>query len=99
LLQLVHGRLDPLLRRKGTLPALAALSRGGYVGRDDSRSLAEAYTFLRQVEHLLQLYRLRRTHVLPSDPDDLRRLGRAFGMHADPVGEFTARWRRHAREA
>jgi glutamate-ammonia-ligase adenylyltransferase len=99
LLQLVHGRLDPLLRRKATLPALAALSRGGYVGREDSRGLAEAYTFLRQVEHLLQLHRLRRTHILPSDPGDLRRLGRALGMHADPVGEFTARWRRHAREA
>ncbi|MDF2710302.1 bifunctional [glutamine synthetase] adenylyltransferase/[glutamine synthetase]-adenylyl-L-tyrosine phosphorylase [Nonomuraea muscovyensis] len=99
LLQLVHGRLDPLLRRRATLPALAALSRGGYVGRDDSRGLAEAYTFLRQVEHLLQLHRLRRTHVLPEDPGALRRLGRALGMQADPVGEFTARWRRHAREA
>ncbi|WP_219510796.1 bifunctional [glutamine synthetase] adenylyltransferase/[glutamine synthetase]-adenylyl-L-tyrosine phosphorylase [Nonomuraea ceibae] len=99
LLQLVHGRLDPLLRRRATLPALAALSRGGYVGRDDSRGLAEAYTFLRQVEHLLQLHRLRRTHVLPEDPADLRRLGRALGMQADPVGEFTQRWRRHAREA
>ncbi|WP_101783185.1 bifunctional [glutamine synthetase] adenylyltransferase/[glutamine synthetase]-adenylyl-L-tyrosine phosphorylase [Nonomuraea indica] len=99
LLQLVHGRLDPLLRRRATLPALAALSRGGYVGRDDSRGLAEAYTFLRRVEHLLQLHRLRRTHVLPEDPGDLRRLGRALGMQADPVGEFTARWRRHAREA
>lgn len=99
LLQLVHGRLDPLLRRRATLPALAALSRGGYVGRDDSRGLAEAYTFLRQVEHLLQLHRMRRTHVLPTDSADLRRLGRALGMQADPVGEFTARWRRHAREA
>ncbi|NRQ39249.1 bifunctional [glutamine synthetase] adenylyltransferase/[glutamine synthetase]-adenylyl-L-tyrosine phosphorylase [Nonomuraea sp. NN258] len=99
LLQLVHGRLDPLLRRRATLPALAALSRGGYVGRDDSRGLAEAYSFLRQVEHLLQLHRLRRTHIVPSDPADLRRLGRALGMSADPVGEFTARWRRHAMEA
>ncbi|MGW4405934.1 bifunctional [glutamine synthetase] adenylyltransferase/[glutamine synthetase]-adenylyl-L-tyrosine phosphorylase [Nonomuraea sp. NPDC004702] len=99
LLQLVHGRLDPLLRRRATLPALAALSRGGYVGRDDSRGLAEAYSFLRQVEHLLQLHRLRRTHLLPTDEADLRRLGRALGMQADPVGEFTARWRRHAMEA
>ncbi|WP_106242568.1 bifunctional [glutamine synthetase] adenylyltransferase/[glutamine synthetase]-adenylyl-L-tyrosine phosphorylase [Nonomuraea fuscirosea] len=99
LLQLVHGRLDPLLRRRATLPALAALSRGGYVGREDSKGLAEAYTFLRQVEHLLQLHRLRRTHVVPTDDDDLRRLGRALGMQADPVGEFTARWRRHAMEA
>ncbi|MEO3888998.1 bifunctional [glutamine synthetase] adenylyltransferase/[glutamine synthetase]-adenylyl-L-tyrosine phosphorylase [Nonomuraea sp. B5E05] len=99
LLQLVHGRLDPLLRRRGTLPALAALSRGGYVGRDDSRGLAEAYAFLRRVEHLLQLHRLRRTHIVPEDEADLRRLGRALGMPADPVGEFTARWRRHAMEA
>ncbi|MCK2220595.1 bifunctional [glutamine synthetase] adenylyltransferase/[glutamine synthetase]-adenylyl-L-tyrosine phosphorylase [Actinomadura sp. ATCC 31491] len=99
LLQLVHGRLDPLLRRRATLPALAALARGGYVGRDDSRGLAEAYAFLRQVEHLLQLHRLRRTHIVPTAEADLRRLGRALGMQADPVGEFTARWRRHAREA
>ncbi|MDP4506157.1 bifunctional [glutamine synthetase] adenylyltransferase/[glutamine synthetase]-adenylyl-L-tyrosine phosphorylase [Nonomuraea turcica] len=99
LLQLVHGRLDPLLRRRATLPALAALSRGGYVGRDDSRSLAEAYSFLRQVEHLLQLHRLRRTHLVPTGEGDLRRLGRALGMQTDPVGEFTARWRRHAMEA
>ncbi|MGW0803153.1 bifunctional [glutamine synthetase] adenylyltransferase/[glutamine synthetase]-adenylyl-L-tyrosine phosphorylase [Nonomuraea sp. NPDC002799] len=99
LLQLVHGRLDPLLRRRATLPALAALSRGGYVGRDDARAMAEAYAFLRRVEHLLQLHRLRRTHVVPADEADLRRLGRALGMQADPVGEFTARWRRHAMEA
>lgn len=99
LLQLVHGRVDPLLRRRATLPALAALSRGGYVGRDDAKALAEAYTFLRQVEHLLQLHRLRRTHVLPTSDEDLRRIGRALGMQVDPVGEFTARWKRHAMEA
>jgi glutamate-ammonia-ligase adenylyltransferase len=98
LLQLVHGRHDPLLRRRATLPALAALSRGGYVGRDDARALAEAYTFLRKVEHLLQLYQLRRTHVVPEDMTGLRRIGRALGMTADPVGEFTTRWRRHAME-
>ncbi|MFI6511458.1 bifunctional [glutamine synthetase] adenylyltransferase/[glutamine synthetase]-adenylyl-L-tyrosine phosphorylase [Streptosporangium sp. NPDC050855] len=98
LLQLVHGRLDPLLRRRATLPALAALSRGGYVGRDDARTLGEAYTFLRQVEHLIQLHRLRRTHVVPEGEADLRRLGRSMGMTADPVGEFTTRWRRHAVE-
>jgi glutamine synthetase adenylyltransferase len=68
LLQLVHGRGDPNLRLKGTLPALDALRAGGYVGRDDAVSLADAYRFLRSTEHRLQLYQLRRTHLVPS-PD------------------------------
>ena len=33
LLQLVHGRADETLRDPGTLPALAALADGGYVGQ------------------------------------------------------------------
>ena len=78
LLQLVHGRTDETLRSPSTLPALAALAQGGYVAREDAHDLAEAYRFLRQVEHLLQLYRLSRTHTLPEDQAVLRRLGRAL---------------------
>jgi glutamate-ammonia-ligase adenylyltransferase len=111
LLQLVHGRLDEALRSPATLPALAALAAGGYVGRDDAAELADAYRFLRRVEHLLQLYQLRRTHVLPDDPQTVRRIGRAMFSSflpygslpppvrpADPAAEFTAQWRRHAIE-
>jgi glutamine synthetase adenylyltransferase len=78
LLQLVHGRADESLREAATLPALAALATGGYVGRRDAAELATAYRFLRSVEHLLQLRQLRRTHTLPEDPAVLRRLGRAL---------------------
>jgi [glutamine synthetase] adenylyltransferase / [glutamine synthetase]-adenylyl-L-tyrosine phosphorylase len=78
LLQLVHGSADDRLRVPGTLPALKALADGGYVGRADAEELAQAYRFLRQTEHLLQLYQLRRTHTLPTDPAVLRRLGRAM---------------------
>ena len=78
LLQLVHGKADETLREPATLPALAALAAGGYVGRDDAADLAAAYRFLRTVEHLLQLRNLRRTHTLPEDPAALRRLGRAL---------------------
>ena len=78
LLQLVHGRGDDTVRSPATLPALAALADGGYVGRADAASLATAYRFLRSVEHLLQLRQLRRTHTLPDDPAVLRRLGRAL---------------------
>ena len=79
LLQLVHGRDDERVRVPATLPALAALADGGYVGRADAEDLAQAYRFLRQTEHLLQIYQLRRTHTLPTDPLVLRRLGRALG--------------------
>jgi [glutamine synthetase] adenylyltransferase / [glutamine synthetase]-adenylyl-L-tyrosine phosphorylase len=78
LLQLVHGRTDERLHAPGTLPALKALADGGYVGRADAEDLAQAYKFLRATEHLLQIYQLRRTHTLPTDPAVLRRLGRAL---------------------
>jgi glutamate-ammonia-ligase adenylyltransferase len=103
LLQLVHGRTDPAVRQQATLPALRALAAGGYVGRADAADLADAYRFLRRTEHLLQLYRLSRTHTLPDDPAVLRRLGRAMtSLHergkSDPATAFSQEWRRHARQ-
>ncbi|TDC75445.1 bifunctional [glutamine synthetase] adenylyltransferase/[glutamine synthetase]-adenylyl-L-tyrosine phosphorylase [Streptomyces hainanensis] len=95
LLQLVHGRTDPELRHATTLDALDALAAGGYVGRQDARSLDASYRFLRTVEHRIQLHRLRRTHLMPVDDVDLRRLGRSLGFLGEPVEELTAAWRRH----
>jgi [glutamine synthetase] adenylyltransferase / [glutamine synthetase]-adenylyl-L-tyrosine phosphorylase len=86
LLQLVHGRADDSLREPATLPALAALAAGGYVGRADAAAMSSAYRFLRGVEHLLQLRRLRRTHLLPEDAAVLREVGRALSrMRLDPA--------------
>jgi glutamate-ammonia-ligase adenylyltransferase len=86
LLQMVHGRVDPSLRVGGTLPALMALSAGGYVGRDDAATLIASYRFLRTVEHRLQLLRLRRTHLLPTDEQQLRWLARSLGYKPDSRG-------------
>ncbi len=80
LLQLVHGRADERIRLPGTLSALEKLVEHGYVGRDDGRRLGEAYRFQRLLEHRVQLYRLRRSHLLPDDPDGLRLLARATGL-------------------
>ncbi len=95
LLSLVHGRTDPTLRLAATLPALAALSTGGYVGRADAAELAASYRFLRQAEHRLQLQRLRRTHTVPRDGPALRWLGRSLGLPG--ADEFTAAHARTAR--
>ena len=113
LLQLVHGRADESLREPGTLPALAALAAGGYVGRADAAAMASAYRFLRGTEHLLQLRQLRRTHLLPEDPAVLREIGRAIRRlrldHAvtprpavpagDPAQALVSQWRLHAGQA
>ncbi|MFE4537772.1 bifunctional [glutamine synthetase] adenylyltransferase/[glutamine synthetase]-adenylyl-L-tyrosine phosphorylase [Streptomyces scopuliridis] len=96
LLQLVHGRSDATLHSGSTLEALAALAAGGYVGRADAAKLDEAYRFLRAMEHRIQLYRLRRTHLVPEDEADLRRLGRSLGLRGDPVAELNRTWRRHS---
>ncbi|MER8230652.1 bifunctional [glutamine synthetase] adenylyltransferase/[glutamine synthetase]-adenylyl-L-tyrosine phosphorylase [Streptomyces sp. NPDC094049] len=96
MLQLVHGRSDPSLHSGTTLDALAALAAGGYVGRADASQLDEAYRFLRAMEHRIQLYRLRRTHLVPEDEADLRRLGRSMGLRTDPVAELNKEWKRHA---
>ena len=98
LLQLVHGRSDVMLRSSATMDALESLATWGYVGRGDAAALADAYRFLRTLEHRIQLHRLRRTHTMPEDPAELRRLGRSMGFRQDPVGELDAAWHRHARE-
>lgn len=99
LLQLVHGRTDESLRAPTTLSALADLTRGGYIGREDGRTMHEAYAFLRTFEHRIQLYQLRRTHVVPEDEESLRRLGRSLGHLKYPESELEKDWRHHRREA
>jgi len=102
LLQLVHGRSDESLRTGSTLDAIRALTDGGYVGRADGEALDYSYRFLRQVEHRLQLQRLRRTHRLPDDEHGLRWLAQALGFRGDAragaVERFHAEWSGHARE-
>lgn len=104
LLQLVHGRSDATLRVGGTLDALAALAAGGYVGRADAKALDASYRFLRAMEHHIQLHRLRRTHLVPENEADLRRLGRSLARTyqwpggKEPVAELGRQWKLHARE-
>jgi glutamate-ammonia-ligase adenylyltransferase len=98
LLQLVHGRVDATLRDAGTLAALAALATGGYIGRDDAASLDAAYRLLRSLEHRIQLFRLQRTHLMPTSDTDLRRLGRQLAHRVDPGRAVVAQWQRQARE-
>ncbi len=97
LLQLVHGRADERVRVRATLPALRELVDHGYVGREDGAKLADAYRFQRLLEHRIQLYRMRRTHLLPEpgDTHSLTLLARATNL-PEPDDVVDA-WRQSAR--
>lgn len=91
MLQLVHGRFDADLRVPSTLGAIEALRRHGYVEETESTMLVDAYRFLRDVEHRLQLKELKQTHLLPSSQEDREWLGRALGFTQDPAAELDER--------
>jgi glutamate-ammonia-ligase adenylyltransferase len=99
LLQLVHGRHDPGLRSGSTLVALDRLTAAGFVGRADAAQLAQAYRFLRLVEHRLQLASERRTHTIPAGEEARRWLARTLGYRDGPeasaLERFEADRRRH----
>ena len=94
LLQLVHGREDQSLRTPATLAALSALAAGGYVARADAEGLADAYRFLRAVEHRLQLFEDRQVHALPPRVEARAHLARVLGYRDGPsstaMGRFEA---------
>ena len=92
LLQIVHGDRDERLREPNTLRALAVLADEGYVARDDAAVLADAYRFLRVLEHRLQIERDLQTHELPADQAARTILARSLGM-AD-AGELQREYER-----
>lgn len=95
LLQLVHGRADDRLRLRGTFEALDALIALGYVGRADGYDLNTAYRLQRLLEHRLQLHKLRRTHLMPTDEVNQRWLSRSIGL--PDAKDLTHLWRRSTR--
>jgi glutamate-ammonia-ligase adenylyltransferase len=78
-LQLIWGGRDPALRDPTTLGALAALAAAGKLDRRAAADLADAYVFLRTVEHRLQMIADRQTHRLPEDAAGLGRIASFLG--------------------
>lgn len=84
LLQLVHARHDSDIRSPNTLEALDQLAHAGYIEQQDARGLAAAYTFLRTVEHRLQLRDEAQTHTVPADRASRTLLARVLGYRDRP---------------
>ncbi|WP_159574058.1 bifunctional [glutamine synthetase] adenylyltransferase/[glutamine synthetase]-adenylyl-L-tyrosine phosphorylase [Curtobacterium sp. 18060] len=92
LLQLVHGRDDESVRVRSTLEAMDALTAAGYVGRAEAAHFGPDYALLRVLEHRIQLRRLQRTHLMPTDEEELRVLARSSGL-ATSAAALETRWR------
>ncbi len=79
LLQVVRGGQFPELRTRPTLSALQRLVKAGLMPEAAAQSLAQAYEFLRRVEHRIQYLDDQQTHVLPSADADLAWIAATMG--------------------
>ncbi len=66
-MQRLYGGTDPWVRNGGTLFSLQRLRDKGYLSAQDHSRLQSAYTYLRVIEHRLQMHHDRQTHTIPAD--------------------------------
>jgi glutamate-ammonia-ligase adenylyltransferase len=93
LLQVVRGGHFPELRTRPTLKALERLSQANLMPAATAQALAQAYVFLRQVEHRIQYLDDQQTHVLPTQDADLHWM--ALTMGYSDVSDFLAQLDSH----
>jgi glutamate-ammonia-ligase adenylyltransferase len=77
-LQRVYGGAEPWLRSGGTLFSLQKLHDKQHISGHDFHELTAAYSFLRHVEHRLQLRQGQQVHRLPRLDPDLQILRRSM---------------------
>ncbi len=96
-LQLLHGARNAFLQERNTLRALRGLRELGLLPVEEMDALAQAYRFLRTVEHRLQIENEAQTHTLPENAEGQDRLARS--LHASGVlqspADFGAELSRH----
>jgi len=80
LLLVVRGGQFPEIRTRSTLRALERLAARGLMKPATATQLAEAYTFLRRVEHRIQYLDDQQTHRLPDADADLGWIARSLGL-------------------
>ena len=87
-LQLIHGARHPFLQEPSMLKALRALRELDLLPREEVLTCDNTYRFLRRVEHRLQIEGEQQTHLVPQDPEALRRL--ALSLRFSSSEDFTA---------
>ncbi len=78
--QLIAGGRQNDLRGRKTVETLNKLAEKGWIDRNTAQDMAEAYRFLRYVEHRLQMIADEQTHTLPERGEELERLAHFCGF-------------------
>ena len=98
-LQLIHGGPTPGLRNYNSLETIELLYQHGVFNQTDRDALAEAYRFLRTVEHRIQMKADLQRYSLPSKESELIQLAKRIGYQDSGVGSaleaFQADYARH----
>jgi len=100
LLQVVRGGQFPELRTRPTLSALQRITQARLMDAPTAQALAEAYVFLREVEHRIQYLDDQQTHLLPTQDADLNwiALTLGFGDSSDFLAQLDLHRERVAQE-
>lgn len=78
--QVLNGGRMPFLQNPKTLPTLEKLGDYHVLEEKEVSSLRDAYCFLRNVEHRLQMEDNRQTHTIPVSTEARTRLARVMGF-------------------
>ncbi|RMF46517.1 MAG: bifunctional [glutamate--ammonia ligase]-adenylyl-L-tyrosine phosphorylase/[glutamate--ammonia-ligase] adenylyltransferase, partial [Deltaproteobacteria bacterium] len=92
-LQVIHAGKNPRLRERNSLMALDRLKEEGLLSEQDHETLREAYIFLRNAEHRIQMVQEGQTHSLPKRDEEMRALARRCGF--EETAAFMKELNRH----
>jgi len=95
-LQMLHAGRQPFLQGAATVPTLEKLASYRLLSAEDAKALGEAYLFLRDVEHRLQMEAGQQTHTIPTARQARERLARAMGFAS--LAAFEGARQAHARQ-
>lgn len=91
--QLIAGGRNPALRGRRTLDMLNALSNADWIRLKTRDEMRDAYVFLRNVEHRIQMLNDEQTQLLPKDNEGLMRVAALMGF--DTLGGFEQEFLAH----
>ncbi len=88
-MQIVYGQMHAALRVRNIFLAIDRLAQVNILSRKEADFYLHAYSFLRLIEHRLQMAQEHQTHLIPSQPQELLVLARRCGFDSVEVFQKT----------